>query len=323
MKKIFIGGTGRSGTTILKQLLLNSADTVGYPFELRLNVDPGGLTDLGHTLVDEWSPYAADVALRRFILFTESLRTPSCFKKLVSRMAQRIGFSPLRYTGISCESLIKGAYVEARNRFVASLTSGCSEGYWYGTASFTKKPSIFETNPISWDIYSKAATKFIDSIHVPLIKNDSDELKAWIDDTPYSLLHTEKLLRMYPGMKLIHIYRDPRDVLSSYLCKRWGQGEVENISRRIKNIYIRWFEIQKNIPASIFHEVSLEQISTSPKSSLETICSFLGIQFNENMLKTKLNHTNQGRWKNDYRLIKKEFVNLTFESILKYYKYDI
>ncbi len=43
---VFIGGTGRSGTTVMGELVGARADLSFVPIELRLHVDPGGLTDL-------------------------------------------------------------------------------------------------------------------------------------------------------------------------------------------------------------------------------------------------------------------------------------
>ena len=47
LSPIFIGGTGRSGTTILKRVLLQHSAIVGFSGELRLLIDPGGALDQG------------------------------------------------------------------------------------------------------------------------------------------------------------------------------------------------------------------------------------------------------------------------------------
>ena len=53
IQPIFIGGTGRSGTTILSKLL-NQVDSVyTIPQEIRFITDPDGILSLKHALVSD------------------------------------------------------------------------------------------------------------------------------------------------------------------------------------------------------------------------------------------------------------------------------
>jgi hypothetical protein len=45
VKMILIGGTGRSGTSIVKEILANHPDASSLPFEYRFIIDPDGLAD--------------------------------------------------------------------------------------------------------------------------------------------------------------------------------------------------------------------------------------------------------------------------------------
>ena len=52
LKPIFIGGTGRSGTTILKKVLQQHSNIVTIPNELRIIIDPDGILDLFNALTE-------------------------------------------------------------------------------------------------------------------------------------------------------------------------------------------------------------------------------------------------------------------------------
>ena len=64
---VFIGGTGRTGTTILRQVLGTHHQIVAVATELRIIADPDGLLDLFLSLTERWSPYTADAAIHRFL----------------------------------------------------------------------------------------------------------------------------------------------------------------------------------------------------------------------------------------------------------------
>ncbi|MEP5072315.1 MAG: sulfotransferase, partial [Crocinitomicaceae bacterium] len=66
MRIVFIGGTGRSGTTVLAKILSSHPNMMAFDFETRFLVDPDGLLSLFHTWNNNWSPYTASKALVRF-----------------------------------------------------------------------------------------------------------------------------------------------------------------------------------------------------------------------------------------------------------------
>lgn len=112
MKKIFIGGTGRSGTTILSRWLGSHARLVRIPVESRFIVDSGGLIDHDESLTTSYSHDRARVASRRFFRMME--QDMSCrssapyigfdFDRLLP-ISYRLALSNLR------EAIIVGTYL--------------------------------------------------------------------------------------------------------------------------------------------------------------------------------------------------------------------
>ena len=74
MRTLFIGGPGRSGTSFVAQSLARHPQICAYPdIELKLFTEKNGLLDLCHSLVEEYSPNRAAVALAQFQRLTEAL----------------------------------------------------------------------------------------------------------------------------------------------------------------------------------------------------------------------------------------------------------
>ena len=63
-RHVAVGGTGRSGTNLLKQILSEHSQVHTLPFEHRFVIDPGGVIDFYHGFADSWSPFVADRKLR-------------------------------------------------------------------------------------------------------------------------------------------------------------------------------------------------------------------------------------------------------------------
>ena len=85
---IFIGGTGRSGTTILKRILGQHPAVFAVPPEARFIVDPDGLITLVDALSTKWSVSMSDKALRRFEDLMLSLRKVSYPYRLLRKLSR-------------------------------------------------------------------------------------------------------------------------------------------------------------------------------------------------------------------------------------------
>jgi hypothetical protein len=104
---------------------------------------------------------------------------------------------------------------------------------------------------------------------------------------------------LFPEAKLLHIYRDPRDVLASYRRFSWGGRDVVAISRRLAGIYCRWFEIRRLLPPDVYLEIGLEELSRHPQDGLRRICDFIGLRFEEGLLRIPLDQVHAGRWRSE------------------------
>jgi hypothetical protein len=298
MKQIFVGGTGRSGTTIVYKVLESHPDIVTGPVELRIHIDPGGALDVLDSLSTSWNPQYADIALHRFNLILKNCAQMSSTTKWISRFARKFNTSPKTYIGMHFDIIFGANYKTRIEEIINNLSDYESDGYWLGSHSYVRTPVMYETRYRPRSEVAAVLREFFNNLYLNISQNGQTH---WAESTPYSILFADQLLELFPDAKFLHIYRDPRDVTASYLTQRWGGRDLLSISKRIADINKRWFEVRQRIPNSSYREYKLEEIVEYPENKFAEISSFIQLddanQFDLSMIQS--NQSNQQRWKTD------------------------
>jgi hypothetical protein len=92
-------------------------------------------------------------------------------------------------------------------------------------------------------------------------------------------------LEMYPDGKVLHIIRDPRDVLASYKGMTWESGY-----RYLDAIFAcmdsmdHCIQYKKTLPKRKYYAVSYESLVRNPEHELKNICAMLGVEYSEKMM---------------------------------------
>lgn len=119
------------------------------------------------------------------------------------------------------------------------------------------------------------------------------------DHTPRNLFYLREILDFYPNAYVVNMVRDPRDVLLSQK-KRWRRHSLgaDNIPRREMmrawanyhpiTISMLWNSAIQAGDAFADHQrvlqVKFEELVGSPTKTVQEICTFIGLEFQENML---------------------------------------
>lgn len=117
--------------------------------------------------------------------------------------------------------------------------------------------------------------------------------ERWGEKTPDHALHVDTLLAWYPNCRIIHIIRDPRDVVASLLRMPWGAKSVLANSRR----WVQCNEAAVRLQGcENYKTIQYEQLTKDPKSELTDICQFVGEEYSPDMLVPDKNATVHKWW---------------------------
>lgn len=178
-KPIFIGGTGRSGTTVLMHMFWDHSEVLCFN-ESKFMCAPGGLFSMvrGVTTYEQFKH-------NMLTIFKNRLNRYSDASEAVCREVA------LSYT----EDVIEDMLV-----------------------------SSFEKN-ISGMSITEQARKFVSGIYGHGLR--VSERKRFVDKTPHTVTMAGFLETLFPGMKYIHVIREPKDVYCSVVNKPWGPDNIE------------------------------------------------------------------------------------------------
>ena len=280
---VFIGGTGRSGTTVLGDLLNeHSLVRTSNPTEIKFLANRGGFLDVVFGSMNSQLENREKISIFHFRTYRQRAQ-----KDLLQRK--------VRFDEFSEKLWQKWWEIDAPAPHGPGLHAGIDkkdlQGLLDSYAKSIKKDSI------------KQARKFMQGF-IAIQKNRKGE-KFWAETTPMNITYSHRLVKLFPEAKFIVIRRDPRDVIASLLTKNWGpetplEGVVW-IEARIRADH----EALKSVPKNQVMFINLEDLVTnSPQESYNKLLNFLQLQDEPAM---RAFHTNKmtaenassGRWKNE------------------------
>ncbi len=120
-------------------------------------------------------------------------------------------------------------------------------------------------------------------LNFPLSQKDKKNINLVVDKNPSYSLHIDVLKNIFPESKFIVIVRDYRDNVVSR--KKYSD---QNIS--IHKLAADWNYYYENIINSLsknkinYHLIKYEDLANNPTHSLQSLCTYLGIDYTDEML---------------------------------------
>ena len=95
--------------------------------------------------------------------------------------------------------------------------------------------------------------------------------------------HFDRLLRIWPDARFIHIVRDGRDVARSCIGMGWAGNVWTGVERWIEAEGL-WAKLSQSFPAERQIEVTYETLISEPVDTLKRLCDFIGIPYDQKMM---------------------------------------
>lgn len=280
---LFIGGTGRSGTTVLGDLLNeHSLVRTSNPTEIKFLANRGGFLDVVFGSMNSQLENREKISIFHYRTYRQRAQ-----KDLLQRRERFEEFSEKLWQ--------KWWEIDAPAPHGPGLRAGIAKKDLESLLQAYK--GSIQKNPI------KQARKLMQRFIALQIGGKGE--KFWAETTPMNISYSQRLIKLFPDAKFIVIRRDPKDVIASLLTKNWGPNTplegVEWIEARIRADH----EALKSVPENQVMFINLEDLVTnSPKESYNRLLSFLQLQDEAAMRafhsdKMTAENASSGRWKKE------------------------
>lgn len=280
---VFVGGTGRSGTTVMGDLLGKHPDVrTSTPIEIKFQSNRSGLLDVVFGREDVVKGKKESVSIFHY-------RT---YRKRRLREKEKLANILVEFED---QVWNKWWDIDAPPPHGRGLTSGISRPNLEKLMSALRRD--LKINRI-W-----AARRFMKRFIA--LQDEAGSEKYWVETTPMNIPTADKLLKLFPNALFITMVRDPRDVIASLLTKNWGPTTPMEGLTWIEKRLIDGHNALKEVPLKQKITIALEDLAISKREdTYEKLMSFLSISDSPEMRKffeeelTPKNATS-GRWKQE------------------------
>ncbi len=125
------------------------------------------------------------------------------------------------------------------------------------------------------------------SMYIRLLRAYAEKsgLMRFADKEPRAVESLPLIHDLWPDCKILHIYRDPRDVLASKKKAVWSRSGTA--FRHVVAGRIQWYMSQRfkrQVGEGTYREIKYEELLDDPARELRSVCEWLGVEYRPEML---------------------------------------
>lgn len=169
-------------------------------------------------------------------------------------------------------------YTKIQENLKRILRKGiCTDGWFIYPRFFFSKYGFSDQQVSKLFDEATSQKEFIDGFFGKFLEREKK--KIWAEKTPSNAYCFKNILELYPEARLIHIYRDGRDVVTSfikrgmspyYACMLWIYNTAQALTFRGHPNY---------------YEMSYESLVNDPAGEINKLCAFLDVPFSDELLR--------------------------------------
>jgi protein-tyrosine sulfotransferase len=129
----------------------------------------------------------------------------------------------------------------------------------------------------------RSLARIINEVYFTYAAQAFPEAHVWGDQSPIHTFYLPYIKKVFPKARFMHLLRDGRDVVSS-MVTRHGDDYLFEAVLRWKTSLRRISHFQTGLAAEQYIEVRYENLVREPEPTLQTVCSFIGIDYDPVML---------------------------------------
>jgi len=146
-----------------------------------------------------------------------------------------------------------------------------------------------------WGIAESRLWDRLAPLHEPLLSDLIDAVfrlssersgaHRWGDKTPEYIRHIDRLHKVFPEAKFIHIIRDGRDVSLSLTRYEYRDGVFSENAKYWAEWVAAGIESGRTLPKSLYLEIAYEDVVLRTEQALKKVCQFLDVPYSPTMPK--------------------------------------
>jgi len=284
---IFIGGTGRSGTTILRDILGTHSQIASIPYETKL-------TD--HASFFEF-PQA----------FIQS--PPEERKKILEVFKQRWLTDYYRFSATwdtrTDDDKLRGLHKWITQEDIRSFLH-----IWDDLAISSNEEDVFT-----------AYGRYIDALFSHYATQQGK--KFWLEKTTANSIVSPFWYSCFPNLRLINIIRDGRDVACSLIKMPWGADNIKDGLDWWANSVKEALQIQKILPRDVYLNIRYEDLVLKKQSTLEAIYRFIKVPWDDAPMSVEVFKKSVGRYHKEMSEEMKQYAAKKYGALLVSLEYEV
>lgn len=311
-----IGGSGRSGTSILTTVLGRHDAVTDVP-EWRFLIDPDGLLDFLHGM-ELWSPYRYDRALKRLEVVLRQVGRPSRSQGLARALQPYLPHLKLeaRYSIFAAQH-VTPEFPERARVLLDKLEAFRFAGRWAGMDRF-EATHLRYAGP-GRERVLHCLREFLEGVMSDVCR--AQGATHYLEKNTWNILYFDRILELLPAARLLHIVRDPRDVVASFTKQSWMPSDPLQSARVYRDLLERWWEVRARVPEDRWLEITLEDLVQRKEETLTRVLTFMGLEPQPG-IGDVLSGSSFGRWRKDFDPRTGAEITRELSAVLEAYGYE-